>query len=264
MTRAAPSEGEPQSGDGLRSVARFASVLRAIAANPNGLTLAELSEAVDLPRSTLHRLLAALEQQGLVARAPRRYGPGALLTRLGSETNRTLREELRPIMQRLSTETRETVDLAVLERRGVRFIEQVAGAHRLRAVSAVGDLFPVHCTANGKALLASVPRAEAMSLITRLPALTPHTITSRTALWSELDRIAANGVAFDREEHTVGICAVGAVVFDAFGPAAAITIPLPAQRFQGHEEELAAQVKVAAVEASASIDPHRGSETPKA
>lgn len=245
--------------DGLQSVTRFASVLRAIAGNPRGLTLSELSEAVELPRSTLHRLLRALEQEGLVARAPLRYGPGTLLTRLGAETNRTLRDELRPVLQRLSADTGETVDLAVLDGRGVRFIEQIPGPHRLRAVSAVGDLFPLHCTANGKALLASLPRREATALLGRLQPHTPNTITLKTALWTELDTAARNGVAYDREEHTVGICAVGAVVFDPFGPVGAITIPLPTSRFIGREEMLATQVAEAAVEGSTRIDPQRQS-----
>jgi DNA-binding IclR family transcriptional regulator len=251
-----------RSSDGLQSVTRFASVLRALAGNPHGLTLSELSETVELPRSTLHRLLRALEHERLVARAPRRWGPGTLLTRLGSETNRTLRDELRPVMQRLSADTGETVDLAVLDGRGVRFIEQIPGPHRLRAVSSVGDVFPLHCTANGKALLACLPRSEATALLTRLPSQTPNTITSKTALWAELDRITREGVAYDREEHTCGICAVGAVVFDPFGPVGAITIPLPTSRFVGREELLAEQISKAAAEGSATIDPQRESAEP--
>lgn len=240
--------------DGLQSVTRVANVLRALAPSPHGLTLTELSTTIGLPKSTLHRLLGALEREGLVQKAQRRYAPGTLLSRLGAATDRTLRDELRPYMQSLSDELGETVDLAVLDRRGVRFIEQVGAPRRLRAVSSVGEIFPLHCTANGKALLAALARREASAILpARLPSMTSATITSRRALWEELDRVNMTGVAFDREEHTIGICAVGAVVTDDFGPAAALTIPLPAPRFSGREAEFAAQIKRTAGAASAAL-----------
>jgi DNA-binding IclR family transcriptional regulator len=76
----------------------------------------------------------------------------------------------------------------------------------------------------------------------RLEAVTPNTITSRARLWEELDTITRTGVAFDREEHTVGICAVGAAVRDAFAVIAAITIVTPTQRFEGNEKRFASRL----------------------
>jgi DNA-binding IclR family transcriptional regulator len=73
----------------------------------------------------------------------------------------------------------------------------------------------------------------------RLPAYTPNTITARKELLSQLEDVRAAGVAYDREEHTLGICAVGAVVNDPYGAVAAISVPVPAQRFMGNEAELA-------------------------
>jgi DNA-binding IclR family transcriptional regulator len=98
----------------------------------------------------------------------------------------------------------------------------------------------MHCCAPGKAFLAAMSKAElAGALPRRLPALTPNTITSRKELWEVLDRVRADGVAYDREEHTLGICAVGAVVRDPYRALAAISVPVPAQRFAGNEAELA-------------------------
>jgi DNA-binding IclR family transcriptional regulator len=79
-----------------------------------------------------------------------------------------------------------------------------------------------------------------------LERLTPATITSRAALLEELTRIRVAGVAIDREEHTEGICAVGAVVADPAGPVAAISIPVPLTRCAGHEARYAAAVRAAA------------------
>jgi DNA-binding IclR family transcriptional regulator len=124
------------------------------------------------------------------------------------------------------------------------FVDQVVALHRLRAVSAVGLSFPLYCTANGKAVLAAQSAATARRLLPRtLPALTPATITDPRALDTELDAIRADdGVAFDREEHTVGICAVGAALPTPYGGWAAISVPLPSSRFYGHEQQLKAAV----------------------
>ncbi len=122
----------------------------------------------------------------------------------------------------------------------------------------MGELFPLHCTANGKALLAAMPEEEAIArLPQRLPRLTAKTIVSRSELLAELAQARRDGVAFDREEHTEGICAVGAAVFDAGGMAAAISVPVPVQRFDGHEESLADGVRKAAESASKLLEARR-------
>ena len=69
--------------------------------------------------------------------------------------------------------------------------------------------------------------------------LTAKTITDRAVLRDELERIRVDGVAYDREEQTEGICAVGAVVRGVSYPLVAVSVPVPAQRFYGRESELA-------------------------
>ena len=78
---------------------------------------------------------------------------GPLLERLAAATRLTLPERVRPALEQLRAELEETVDLAVLDGAQLRFVDQLPAPHRLRAVSAVGETFPLHCTANGKALL---------------------------------------------------------------------------------------------------------------
>jgi Bacterial transcriptional regulator len=84
-------------------------------------------------------------------------------------------------------------------------------AGRAAAVDGPGGRYPAYCTANGRALLATLsePALEAV-LPRRLPRLTSHTITTRADLLAELARVRAAGIAFDREEHTERIRAVGA------------------------------------------------------
>jgi DNA-binding IclR family transcriptional regulator len=226
---------------GVQVIERATRILRALKGQPAGLSLSEISAHVGLARSTVHRLVAALEAERLVIPASPngRYRLGPTLTTLGLAAQRDIALEVHPFLVRLSQEVDETVDLAVLEREHVLFVDQVGAPHRLRAVSALGSTFPAYCTANGKALLAELSNDHvAMLLPKRLERLTPNTTTQRDRLLMELEEVRSTGVAYDREEHTIGICAVGTVIRDPHQQLAAITLPLPAQRFYGNEERL--------------------------
>jgi DNA-binding IclR family transcriptional regulator len=105
--------------------------------------------------------------------------------------------------------------------------------HRLRAVSAVGETFPLHCSANGKALLSVVDEQKLERLLRGpLPRLTANTIVNRADLVKTIELVRRNGVAYDLEEHTEGICAVGTAFLDPIGRAVAISIPVPTTRFR--------------------------------
>lgn len=227
---------------GIQVIARAARILRALEAHPRGLTSSELAEEVGLARSTVHRIAAALVEERLLVSSSLsggfRLGPG--LAGLATSARRELLLELHPELVRLAEAANETVDLAVLDGSRVLFVDQVPVPRRLAAVSAVGTSFPLHCTANGKALLAALTDAEVERLLPdQLDAETPHTITSRRALFEELEQVRTEGVAYDREEHTLGIAAVGTVVGSPRTTMAAVTIPLPAERFYGNETSLA-------------------------
>lgn len=246
-----------ESRHGVQAIARAAAVLRAVEHVPGGLALGEIAAAAELPKSTAHRIVGALIAEELLARGDDgQIRLGGAIARLASASREALADRLQPVLVDLRRELDETVDLAVLDGTAVRFIDQVAAPRRLRAVSSVGESFPLHCTANGKALLATLPseRVEAL-LPSRLPRFTPHTIATQTELLRQLEQIRAGGVAFDREEHTEGVCAVSAAISDPTGPVAAIAVPLPAQRFTGRERELAAAVREAAARATALFDP---------
>lgn len=253
--RVAPAAERPVASSrraGIQSIARAAQVLRAVAAVPGGLGLAELAGAVELPKSTVHRIVGALSAEGLLAQA----GDGSIvlgagLGELAAAAPDPLPELLRPLLEELSAQLGETVDLAVRDGARVRFLDQVQGSHRLRAVSAVGEEFPLHCTANGKALLAALPEASVTALLpARLARLTPATIATRRELMEELERVRAAGVAYDREEHSEGICAVGALVSDGRGGLAALSVPVPAGRFARSEKRCAQAVAATAARAS--------------
>lgn len=225
----------------MQVIRRAAAILMALRGEPQGLSLAQVAERVGLARSTVHRLVVALERERFVvaATSSRGFRLGPALASLAVAASRDLALLIHPYLVELSQELEETVDLALLEHDHVMFVDQVAAAQRLRAVSSIGAVFPVHCTANGKALLAALPDEEIVRLLpAKLERLTPQTITSRDALLEELQRVRAERVAYDREEHTPGISAVGTVVTTSDAPLAAVTVPLPTQRFDGREAAL--------------------------
>ena len=237
---------EPAVGrrEGVQVIVRAADMLRKLAAEPHGLTLSQLVARTGLPRSTVHRIIGALTDEGFVGASPSgkiRIGPG--LIGLAAASRHDLRHEIAPFLQRLSQELRETVDLAVLDGRDVLFIDQYASRRTLRIVSQIGARFPAHCTANGKALLARLaPEELAAVLPTRLKAMTEHTIIERSELLAELEQVRATGLAYDHEEYSAGIGAVGTTVRDVTGAVMAITIGVPMSRFVGHEDAFGAKL----------------------
>lgn len=222
---------------------------------PQGLGISELAAATGLPKSTTHRLVTALTAEQLASQnGEGRVRLGSAIARLGTASREALGEQLRPVLLGLRRRLDETVDLAILDGAAVRFIDQVPAPRRLRAMSSVGELFPLHCTANGKALLAEMSMEQVKALLpARLEKFTPQTIVSREKLLGELAQVRQSGVAFDREEHTEGICAVGAAVGGKDRPLAAISVPVPVPRFYGREEELAAAVGKAASAAAKTL-----------
>lgn len=233
--RASASQG------GIQVVARVAQILRALDGEPQGLSLSQLAKRVGLPRSSVHRIVTALMAEGLLAAASPngRVLLGPEIGRLAAG-RREFWRELRPYMERLFYVVGETVDCAVLDGDHVRFVDQIPGPHRLRAVSVVGSSFPLHSTANGKAILAELTKEELARLLPgRLKRYTEHTITSPAELMRELERVREAGLAFDHEEHTIGISAAGIALRDPSGDFAALTVPMPTQRFAGTEDEVA-------------------------
>ncbi|KQH79017.1 transcriptional regulator [Mycobacterium gordonae] len=238
----APETAEVRSG-GIQVIARAAEILRLLQSHPGGLNQAEICERVGMARSTVSRILNALEDEGLVAsrrgaRGPYRLGPE--IARMANTVRLGVVTDMHPFLTDLSRSLNETVDLSILDGDRADFIDQVVAPHRLQAVSAVGETFPLYCSANGKALLAALPPDQlAQAMPKRLVQLTPNTITDQAALRDELDRVRADGVAYDREEQTEGICAVGAVLHGVSDVLVAVSVPVPAQRFYGREAELA-------------------------
>jgi DNA-binding IclR family transcriptional regulator len=223
----------------VQVISRAADILNAIGDHPGGLSLAQIAEISKLSRSTVHRIVVALCRQDFIRATESGYKLGPALLRLAEASKSGFEETVRPYLVDLSRTLRETVDLSELTGQTITFVDQVVAPRRLRAVSGTGLSFPLYCTAPGKAVLAAMgDEATERLLPERLERFTPATLIDRESLEQELKEIRRSGVAFDREEHTLGICAVGMALQAPNGNWLAISVPLPAQRFYGQEDRL--------------------------
>jgi DNA-binding IclR family transcriptional regulator len=230
--RRSPKSGER--ANGIQVISRAAAILRALRDAPTGLSLAEIADRVDLPRSTVQRIVSALATERLVmAASPTgrvRLGTGILALAIHSRID--VIELAHPHLKALSELTGETVDLALLRDDRMVFVDQVAGSHRLRAISAIGDEFPLHAPANGKASLALLDDDEIATRLKRGEMRLASGGRRRFVdLMREIGRIRKTGLAYDEEEHSIGISAVGAA-FRTAGGIYAISIPTPTTRFK--------------------------------
>ena len=199
--------------------------------------LTELARKLGLGKSSAYRLLATLIRRGYVEKDPQndRYHLTHRLFAVGSRAadRLGLREVAQPVMERLATETGETVNLGVLDGTRVVNLHRVESPHLLRVRLEVGGGVPAHATGLGKVLLAFLGQAEAARRLRgrKLERVTPRTLGDRAALWVALRRIREQGFAIDDEECSLGLRCVAAPILDHRGSvAAALSISGPTSR----------------------------------
>jgi len=229
--------------NGIQVIARAASVLRALKGSQTGMSLGQIAERVDLPRSTVQRIVGALQAERLViassAGAGIRLGPE--LHSLAESAHYNIAETIRPLLQELSRNTGETVDLSILRGNILIFIDQITGTQRLRAVSSVGETFPLTTTANGKACL-SLMDDDAVERLARAEWARANIKRDMSQFLQQIAQVRQQEVAFDRDEHTPGISAVGIAFKDWKGDFYGVSIPTPSTRFKEGEASLTAAI----------------------
>ncbi len=213
-------------------------MLERLAAAGGTASLSDLAAACGLPLPTLHRLASTLADRGYLRQTPdRRYSLGSRLVPLGTEAHALLGERALPVLRELAALTGESANLAVLSHGSAEYVSQAPGRHTMRTFTEVGNRVALHCTGVGKALLATVPPAQAQRLIGvgPLAARTAATITDPGVLHAEIALIRARGYALDEGEMEVGVrcVAVGVpgaspMAISVSGPAARMTDALVA------------------------------------
>ena len=221
----------------LQSVTRAIRALELIA-EAGELGVTELGRRLDVHKATASRLVATLAEHGLVERDPlsEKYRLGFGLIRLAGAAmaGLDLVQTAHPIVEELADRTRETVNLGVLSGGAVVYVDQVSGTRAIVSVSWVGRRTPLHCTSNGKVLLAYLSEAERERLLAGpLERATPSTIVDKEVLAAQLREIVVRGYAQTMEELEEGLNAVAAPIRQADGHViAALSVSGPAFRMR--------------------------------
>jgi DNA-binding IclR family transcriptional regulator len=221
----------------VQSVARALTILELLAGAPDELGVTELGRRLGVHKATASRLVSTLADHGLVERSPvtdkYRLGFGVIRLAAVATAGLDLVRQARPVLERLAEETSETVNLAVLDGDRVVNIDQIAAPHLVVNVNWVGKRTPLHCTSNGKMLLALLPNRERARLLRgRLERLTSNSIVDKDLLQAQLMEAEVRGYAYTVEELEVGLNAVAAPVRDSGGGViAAVSVSGPAYRF---------------------------------
>jgi len=204
---------------GRSVVSKAMSLLDAFSVKTPELSLNELSQQTGLPLSTTYRLASELVEWGALERAEGGgYRVGLKLWEIGSIAPRGagVRDVALPFMQDLYVATEENVHLAVLAGREALYVERITGPRAVRVKSRRGGRLPLHATGVGKVLLAHAP-PELFNEVAEggLRRYTPHTIVAPGQLRKALDDVRRTGVAFAREEMTLGTLSVASPILDA-------------------------------------------------
>jgi len=195
----------------------------------------DLARRADLPRSTVHRLLAQLVESGFVMRVGSQYRLSLNFFSLGNRYvwggARGMREVARPHLGALFLQTQYIVNLGVLDGADVVCLEKLQGPRAPGGVTVVGGRTPASLTALGKAMLAfSTPETIGAALARDLPRATPNSITGAQALVRQLQEIHEAGLAIDQEEASPGVVCVAAPVLINGRQTAAVSISAPANQ----------------------------------
>jgi DNA-binding IclR family transcriptional regulator len=213
---------------GTQAVLRAMAILKAFTDGRGEWSATELARSLGLNKTTVFRILSALEREGMVVRTQAgneyRLGPDAIA--LGAQALRSndLRTVARAELEELARRSGETVTLEVLVGDEVLLVEEITSRYLVGSASEVGTRWPAHATSTGKVLLAAVRHGASAgrrdpdsALSGRLTSLTPRTISSPRALAAELDRVWKRGYATAIEEIEAGFVAVAAPVRDHEG-----------------------------------------------
>lgn len=211
-----------QEGKTIQSVAKAMNLLDLLAASPQPMTLAEISQKTGWPKSTVHGLLSTMREYSVIAQDEEgRYMLGIRLFEYGCtlSSSWTIIETAKPYIQHISYTTGEAVFLSILDRGEVITLDRADNRTGLWISAEMGCRLPVHCTSQGKLFLAYMPEQEQKSILKRTPLrpYTEHTITTMPALQKELELIRQRGYATENGEYKTGMRSVAAPIFDETG-----------------------------------------------
>jgi IclR family acetate operon transcriptional repressor len=255
--------GDERGGQSPQSVTRVIRILETLGASPGPMSLADLSRALDAPKSSLAALLRGLAEEGFVVAADGawRLGPGAFgLSSALLEARRRLQSSdlVREGMRRLAERCGETVLFGVRDEDGqtLTYVDVIESRKTVRFIVPVGDRRPLYSTAGGRALLAVGSETELRQYLNALrpETLTAHTETDKRRLAEIVAQVREAGVAQTVEQTSEGVTGTASAIRDAAGAViGALIVAAPSLRLTDRLAELRRLVREEAATVSRSL-----------
>lgn len=244
---------------------RVIKILEAVASADRPMRIADIVESCQLPKATVHRICGLLSEGGYLGPqiGGRGFVPGPKLVDFAnivqsSQAQNTVRHA---VLESVARQVGETCNIAIPDGTAMVYWDRVETQWPLRHQLPIGARVPLHCTANGKLFLSTLPAKQRERLLSeiKLDKLTPNTITDRDRLESMLAEIATSGVSTDNEEFIEGMIAVAVPIKDPVGRfVAGLAVHAPVVRISleeavGHVDILRAAAQELGSEAAGSI-----------
>ncbi len=223
---------------GIQVISRAAAILRCLENEPAGLSLGAIAKRIELPRSTVQRLVDALAlEQLLEVRGAGGVCLGPALMRLATHSHVDISQMARPFMEDLSRLTGETAVLLHASGTELLLLHSVVSANELRVAPGSGNFLRMHASSGGKILLASKSDDAVRELLDgQTEPLTPFTL-DLAQLLAQLPQIREEGFAYDRQEHIEGVGGVASLLQTPQGNYA-LTVIGPAWRIEQHHPRI--------------------------
>jgi len=202
----------------LSSLDKSLRIIELMTENPRGLTLSHISDALNIPSSTVHHILSTFLSHGYVSKDPetKRYSLGFRFVSISKTIleNLDVRQIAHDYLVKLHEKCRESVFLAVLRDAKIAYIDRINYLSGLSLATNVGFTTEPHATAGGKVLLSELSRQEWERIYrgSRLRRYGKNTITNLHELLKELEKVKKQGYAIDDEEYYEGVRCVGAPI----------------------------------------------------
>lgn len=220
-------------------IGRMIDILKCLTVNREPLSVRQIADRTGLSRSTVHRVLTAMERQRVLVQDPRtksyELGPVSLELGLAALSDLDVKAVAQPFMEQLRDRSGETVGLSLRVEDARVYVEQLVSPHELKAVVNLGERYPLHSGAPGYALLSFLPDEQIDAFLDRVDIVPPtsNAPADVNELRAVLERVRAAGYAIAVAETMPGLSSIAVPLYSrgAPTPEAALSVTGPTDRF---------------------------------
>ena len=237
--------------DEHRSTVRVLSILLALSNTPDGLTLAELSQQLSAPKSSLFTIIHTMANQNFASynEVTQKYSIGlnAYLTGIAYMETHNIFERFQEEMKSIVNQCSEICQLGILDHSEVLYLAKVDSPEPIRLSSSIGKRLPAYCTSLGKSLLCECTKEDLEVLFPNpLIPFTPNTVKNLDELYKQILTVRATSIAIERGETHPDISCISTPLFHNGKPAASISVSVTTFRFTPEKQTQIEQILLSA------------------